>query len=165
VAPKNTSDVGGEENVGNINTGDWMSYPAVMIPTTGTYTVSYRVAGWGGGMQFERTGGTPVYGTLVVPWTGGWQSWTTVSHTVNLSAGSLPIGIKATTGGWNINWFTITKARRGRAGERLTELDNGLAPCEPERWVLTHWHQGHDRWLEHQLVREQRNGRFRLCAL
>ena len=109
VVPENTSDVGGGQNVGNLNTGDWMSYPAVTIPTTGTYRVSYRVAGYGGSLQLERAGGTPVFGTVVIPWTGGWQNWQTVSHTVNLSAGSLPLGIKVTSGGWNINWFTITK--------------------------------------------------------
>ena len=109
VVPENTSDVGGGQNVGNLNTGDWMSYPAVTIPTTGTYRVSYRVAGYGGSLQLERAGGTPVFGTIVIPWTGGWQNWQTVSHTVNLSAGSLPLGIKVTSGGWNINWFTITK--------------------------------------------------------
>ncbi len=111
VIPESTGDVGGGQNVGNINTGDWMSYPAVTIPTTGVYTVSYRVASLSGGgsLQLERAGGTPVYGTLGIPSTGAWQSWTTVSHTVTLSAGSLPFGIKATSGGWNINWFTITQ--------------------------------------------------------
>jgi endoglucanase len=109
VVPESTSDAGGGLNVGNLNTGDWMSYPAVSIPTSGTYRVSYRVAGFGGSLQLERAGGSPVFGTVTIPWTGAWQSWQTVSHTVDLSAGSLPLGIKVTTGGWNLNWFTITK--------------------------------------------------------
>ncbi|KAL3809931.1 hypothetical protein ACHAXA_004792 [Cyclostephanos tholiformis] len=109
VVPENTSDVGGGRNVGNINTGDWMSYPAVTIPTTGTYRVEYRVAGYGGSLQFEKAGGTPVYGRLSIPVTGGWQTWTTISHTVSLSSGSQFFGIKATAGGWNLNWFRITK--------------------------------------------------------
>jgi endoglucanase len=101
-------DVGGGQGVGYLDTGDWMVYPAVTIPITGTYTVSYRVSGYGGNLQLERAGGTPVFGTVVIPNCGGWQNWQTVSHTVNLSAGSLPLGIKVTGGGWNINWFTIT---------------------------------------------------------
>jgi hypothetical protein len=108
VVPENTSDVGGGQNVGNLNTGDWMSYPAVTIPTTGAYRVSYRVAGYGGSLQLERAGGSQVFGSVVIPWTGGWQNWQTVSHTVYLSAGSLPLGIKVTSGGWNINWLLIT---------------------------------------------------------
>jgi endoglucanase len=71
LVPENTSKVGGGQNVGNINTGDWMSHLAVTIPTTGTYTVSYRVAGWGCGLQLERAGGTQVYDTFVIPSTDG----------------------------------------------------------------------------------------------
>ena len=106
---ESTSDAGGGLNVGGLHMGDWMSYPAVTIPTSGTYTVSYRVAGFGGSLQLERAGGTPVFGTVTIPWTGGWQNWQTVSHTVNLSAESLPLNIKVTGDGWNINWFTIAK--------------------------------------------------------
>ena len=109
VVPENTSDMGGGRNVGHIDTGDWMSYPGVAIPTTGAYRVEYRVAGFGGNLQFERAGGTPVYGQIGIPWTGGWQNWQTVSHTVNLSAGTQYFGIKAERGGWNLNWFRITK--------------------------------------------------------
>jgi len=112
VIRENTSDAGGGQNVGYIQTGDWISYPAVMIPTTGTYRVSYRVAALysGGSLQLEKAGGTPVYGGISIPATGGYQTWTTISHIVTLSAGSQNFGIKATGSGWNINWFTITKA-------------------------------------------------------
>jgi endoglucanase len=112
VVPEITSDVGGGQNVGFIDTDDWMSYPAVTIPSTGVYTVAYRVASLSGGgsLQFEKAGGTPVYGRLSIPATGGWQNWQTISHTVNLDAGSQFFGIKATSGGWNLNWFSITKA-------------------------------------------------------
>ena len=112
VIRENTSDAGGGQNVGYIQTGDWMSYPAVMIPTTGTYRVSYCVAALysGGSLQLEKAGGTPVYGGISIPATGGYQTWTTISHIVTLSAGSQNFGIKATGSGWNINWFTITKA-------------------------------------------------------
>jgi hypothetical protein len=84
-----------------------MSYLAVTIPTT---TVLYCVVSWDSGLQLERAGGTQVYGRLDILLTSGWQAWTTVLHIVNLSTGSLPLGIKATSGSWNINWFTITKA-------------------------------------------------------
>jgi hypothetical protein len=110
VVRENTSDVGGGQNVGNIQTGNWMSYPPVTIPTTGTYWVLYRVATpfSGGSLQLERWGGPPV--RLSIPATGGYQIWRTVSHTVNLLAGSQFFNIKATGCCWNINWFSITKA-------------------------------------------------------
>ncbi len=49
VQIEDTSDVNGGKNVGYIDTGDWMSYPEVTIPRTGTYRVEYRVACAGSG--------------------------------------------------------------------------------------------------------------------
>ena len=111
VQTQHSSNVGGGMNVAHIDTGDWMSYPEVTIPSTGAYTVEYRISsGSGGGtLQLEKAGGTPVYGTVSIQNTGGWQNWQTVSHTVNLDAGPIAFGIKAIVGGWNINWFRITK--------------------------------------------------------
>ncbi len=112
VMTASTSDVGGGRNVGYIDTGDWMSYPEVTLPSTGAYKVEYRVAclSGGGSLQLEKAGGIPVYGRISIPATGGWQNWVTVSHTVNLNAGPNAFGIKATAGGWNLNWFRIIKA-------------------------------------------------------
>lgn len=97
-------------DVGWIDAGDWMVYN-VNLPVSGTYTVSYRVASLSGGgtLQLEKAGGTPTYGQLAVPSTGGWQNWTTISHQVQLPAGQQQIAIKALGGGWNINWFQISQ--------------------------------------------------------
>jgi hypothetical protein len=47
--------------------------------------------------------------TVAVPTTGGWQTWQTMSVTVNLVAGTQTIRLQSTTGaGWNINWLEIT---------------------------------------------------------
>jgi endoglucanase len=111
---ENTTDAGGGKNVGYIDAGDWLSYAGtpVNIPSSGSYVIEYRVASQNGGgsLAFEEAGGAPVHGTIAIPSTGGWQTWTTVKHTVNLSAGSHKFGIKANTGGWNINWIRISKA-------------------------------------------------------
>nr|BAO65801.1 cellulase [uncultured bacterium] len=111
---ENTTDAGGGKNVGYIDAGDWLSYAGtpVNIPGSGSYVVEYRVASQSGGgsLTFEEAGGSPAYGTLAIPSTGGWQTWTTVKHTINLSAGSHKFGIKVNAGGWNINWIRISKA-------------------------------------------------------
>jgi len=100
----------GGQNVGWIDANDWIVWN-VNVPTSGTYTVSYRVASLPGGgvIQLEKAGGSPVYGTVSVPATGGWQNWTTVSHQVNLSAGQQQIAVKALAGGFNLNWFEIKR--------------------------------------------------------
>jgi hypothetical protein len=48
-------------------------------------------------------------GVVTVPNTGGWQNWQTVSITVNLQAGQQDLAIFVRKGGWNINWWQLTK--------------------------------------------------------
>ncbi|NHZ95537.1 cellulase family glycosylhydrolase [Massilia sp. CCM 8734] len=109
-----TSDAGGGQNVGYIDSGDWMNY-TVDVPSAGLYTVSYRVASasGGGSISLERAGGSPVFGTKAVGATGGWQNWSTISHDVQLPAGKQSIGIAAKTGGFNLNWIGIAAAGSG----------------------------------------------------
>jgi len=104
VLTENSSNVGGGNNVGYIDTGNWMSYPVVTIPSTGV-NMEYRVAS----LQLEKAGDSPIYGSISIPATGGWQTWVTVSHLINLSAGPISFDMKARGGGWNINWFCITR--------------------------------------------------------
>ena len=97
-------------NVGWIDTDDWIVWN-VNVPASGTYTVQYRVASLNGGgrIQLEKAGGSPAYGTVNVPSTGGWQKWTTVSHQVKLTAGAQQIAINARKGGFNLNWLKLMR--------------------------------------------------------
>ena len=56
-----TNDLGGGQNVGYIDTGDWMSY-SVDVPATGGYKISYRIASATNSavIQLEQAGGTPM---------------------------------------------------------------------------------------------------------
>lgn len=110
VQLESTTDAGGGQNVAFIDTNDWMGY-RINVPTAGNYKIQYRIASQSGGgsIRFERLGGSPVFGTIAVPSTGGWQNWQTVTHNVNLPAGQQEIAITAAAGGFNINWFSITQ--------------------------------------------------------
>ncbi|GAA0894773.1 hypothetical protein GCM10009122_44540 [Fulvivirga kasyanovii] len=109
VQTEATSDAGGGQNVGWIDTGDWMAYNSINIPSSGYYTVEYRVASVNGGqLSLDLNGGATVLGSRGIPATGGWQNWTTVSHSVYINAGTYNFGIYAQSGGWNINWWRIT---------------------------------------------------------
>jgi hypothetical protein len=107
VQKENTADVGGGQNIGYQETGDWMDY-IVTLPNTGTYTVNFRVATMNTGPQFQlrKPDGT-VLATINVPNTGGWQNWQTVSAQVALTQGTqhLQIFTSNAAGGWNINWM------------------------------------------------------------
>lgn len=110
VQTEATTDDGGGLNVGYIDAGDWMAYSPIVFPTTGQYLIEYRVASLSGGgtLSTDLNAGSIVLGQLAVPSTGGWQNWTTISHTVNVTAGTYTPGIYAVAGGFNLNWIRIT---------------------------------------------------------
>lgn len=100
----------GGSDVGWIDTGDWMAYNAITFPSSGTYRVEYRVASQtGGALSLDLNAGGILLGQVAVPATGGWQTWTTVSHTVTVAAGTYSLGVYAQQGGWNLNWIRITR--------------------------------------------------------
>lgn len=106
-----TADSGGGSNVGSIDTADWLAYNSVTFPSSGAYTVEYRISSLSGGgrVSMDLNAGATVLGMLDLPSTGGWQSWTTVSQTVNVTAGTYNVGVYAQSGGFNLNWLRITK--------------------------------------------------------
>jgi hypothetical protein len=106
-----TTDVDGGLNVGYADTGDWMAYTGISFPTTGPYLIEYRVASAvdGAKISADLNAGTIPLGALDVPNTGAWQNWQTISHTVNVSAGTYDFGVFIQNTGVNINWIRITK--------------------------------------------------------
>jgi endoglucanase len=109
VQTENTSDAGGGKDVGWIENGDWMNY-SYNAPSSGTYTMSFRLATIYSGAQFQvKNSSGQVLATVNVPTTGGFQTWQTVSATVNLPAGQQTIKLQSTSSaGWNINWIEIS---------------------------------------------------------
>jgi Carbohydrate binding module (family 6)/Ricin-type beta-trefoil lectin domain-like len=116
VQVEGTSDAGGGQNVGYIDATDWLAYYNVTFPTSGQYTIEYRVASPSGSrLSADLNGGATQLGNVSLPATGGWQTWTTVSQTVNINAGTYNFGVYAQAGGWNLNWIRISKAGAARA--------------------------------------------------
>jgi hypothetical protein len=115
----------GTLNVGWIDAGDWMAYN-VTIPTAGTYRVIYRVASPNAGktLRLEKDAGATQLGSVTIPNTGNWQGWTNVAHNVTLPAGTYSIGIATATGGFNINYFTITNNLSARMPTMAEEMDS-----------------------------------------
>lgn len=107
VQLETTTDAGGGQNVGYIDAGDWMDY-RVNVQSAGTYQLQYRVASQNGGGSVQLRSGTNVLSTTSVPGTSGWQTWTTVSTTVNLAAGSQTLRVHAAAGGFNLNWIQFS---------------------------------------------------------
>lgn len=131
VQVENTTDAGGGQNVGYIDATDWLAYYNVTFPTSGTYTIEYRVASLSGSrLSSDLNAGAIQLGNVDIPATGGWQTWTTVSQTVNVQAGTYNFGVYAQAGGWNLNWIRISRAGSNRtavAGSGAATLGSPLA--------------------------------------
>jgi len=123
VGTEGCADTGGGENVGWINTDDWMDYN-VKVTTAGTYTVNLRIASPDGGKQLQLRSGTNILATVNVPATGGWQAWTTITTTVTLAAGDQTLRIYAVSGDWNINWVEFTSAALAGKASHLPETND-----------------------------------------
>ncbi len=98
-------------NVTAIDTGDWLEYQ-VYVPETATYYVEFRVASPNSNAQIQLKEGSTVLGsrTQTVNNTGGWQNWAcTGKYSFTLTAGYHTLRVYAATGGFNLNWFELTK--------------------------------------------------------
>jgi hypothetical protein len=96
-------------NVGWTNKNEWMKY-TVNVAQTGYYDVLFRVASMNsGGMLHVEVNGADVTGTVVVPNTGGYQQWQSVTVTgIPLTKGVDTLTMKIDQGGFNINSMTWT---------------------------------------------------------
>jgi hypothetical protein len=106
VQAETTQDVGGGQNVGYIDYNDWMEYN-LNVPAAGTYNVNFRISAPTAGAQFQvKDAAGAVLATVIVPNTGGYQTWQTISSSVVLPAGAQVVRLVSTNStNWNFNWL------------------------------------------------------------
>ena len=116
-----TGDTGGGFNVGWTHAGEYLNY-TVNAAASGTYDFAARVSDYGVGGAFHvEVDGVTVTGTLAIPDTGNFQSYTTVTapaiamnsgqHVVKLVFdGNSQYGFSG-----NVNWLQFTPAVIGSA--------------------------------------------------
>jgi Carbohydrate binding module (family 6) len=104
------TDSGCGYDIGWTATGQWFRY-TVSASAARSYTVTLRLASPSGvadGLHIANSAGTNLSGSVNVPATGGWQTWTTVTVTVTLPAGQQTLTIDQDNGGWNIHTLTFS---------------------------------------------------------
>ena len=106
IQTETTSDEDAGENVGYIDTDDWMEY-SIDIPTAGTYQIDFRLASPYDTGSFEVMTDDEVLATISVNNTGSFQTWETQSTTIEFDEGEQTLKINVTGDGWNFNWFEI----------------------------------------------------------
>jgi hypothetical protein len=122
------SDTGGGYTLGYVAAGEWLKY-SVSVAATASYTLEARVASAGQGGAFHlEVDGADVTGPMVVPSTGGWQTWITISRTgIPLTAGAhvlrVVIDTKGPTGWWGnlnyIRWIPVAGSQLSVEGTSL----------------------------------------------
>lgn len=101
-----TEDTDGFLNLGWAENNDWASYK-INVTTTGTYTISTRIAGSDTG-KIDFLVDNQLKATLNTPNTGGWQKWQTITSTIDLEAGEHLLKMVVKDAGFNINWISIS---------------------------------------------------------
>lgn len=100
----------GGHNIGWMCANEWTEY-TVDVQAAGEYLVEARVASQatGGSFQLEFDGVNRT-GTMNVPVTGGWQSWTTISSEANLVPGVQVMRLANSNSAqeYNMSWFRFT---------------------------------------------------------
>ena len=105
---ENTQDIGGGENIGYTDSGDYSEY-LIYISDSGHYNLNVRTAAQSdaGKVEFElfNNATTESISLIDLPVTGGWQSWQTTISQVVLNAGIYTLRMKVLAAGFNLNWF------------------------------------------------------------
>ncbi len=118
-----TSDNGGGLHCGWIDANDTMTYN-IDVPSSGSYDVKLRVASPTGATgAIALKDGATTLATYDVPNTGSWQSFDTVSQTINLSQGSMSLTVEAVSSGFNINYLEIVPNFNLSSGNLLSNRD------------------------------------------
>jgi parallel beta-helix repeat protein len=98
-----TSAPGGGNDLGWTTGGQWFRY-TVNVATAGTYTVTFEIAAPSAvsdAFHLANSAGTNLSGSVNLPATGGFETWSTATATVVLPAGRQVLTLDEDNGGWN----------------------------------------------------------------
>jgi beta-glucosidase len=115
---EDTSAAGGAYDMGWTTAGQWFNY-TVEVATAGSYTVSFRVAspyGLSDALHIASSSGTNLTGAVAVPDTGGYETWTTVTASLTLTAGEQTLTVDQDSNGWNFHYMAFTQGSGGGGG-------------------------------------------------
>jgi hypothetical protein len=112
------TDAGCGYDIGWTAAGQWFRY-TVNVASAGTYALSLRLAAPTAvtdGLHIANSSGTNLTGSVTVPATGGWQTWTTVTASVTLPAGVQTLTVDQDNPGWNIHDMAFATSGSGGGG-------------------------------------------------
>jgi hypothetical protein len=101
----------------------------VNVATAGNYNLKLHLARNPTGASAVKVlfGGVDKTGDISVPSTGGWQTWTDLTKTVSLAAGTQVMRLSASGGDFNVDWIEVSPSSGGATGTPLTVYGDALA--------------------------------------
>jgi len=115
---QDTTAAGGAYDIGWTTGGQWFDY-TVNVATAGTYSVALRLSspyGISDALHIASSAGTNLSGSIAVPNTGGYETWTTVTASVTLPAGQQTLTLDQDSNGWNFHFMTFALSSSGGSG-------------------------------------------------
>lgn len=104
------NDGGAGCDVGGIQAGEWTAYTVSCAP--GDYTLQVRYRSPGGGKMHVLVGNVAVSGDIILPATGNWQTFNTVSVPVSIKAtGRSQLRLAFDTDGFNVHWIEFRRRK------------------------------------------------------
>jgi hypothetical protein len=110
-----TTGAGSGYDIGWTGSGQWFDY-TVNVATAGTYAVQLRLAspyGETDGLHISNSAGTNLTGSVAIPNTGGYQTWTTVTASFNLPAGVQTLTVYQDSNGFNLHYLSFAQTGGG----------------------------------------------------
>jgi hypothetical protein len=160
---KATSDASGSYMVKTVRAGEWLAY-SVSVAASGTYSIGLRGASAGGGGTVHVTiDGADVTGPIVIPDTGGWTAWQTVTKSgVNLTAGSHILRLVVDANGSagtaaDLNWIDVTSASSSGTSPAYT----GVPAPAPGRIEAENYDKGGEGVAYHDTTSGNSGGAYR----
>jgi hypothetical protein len=114
---ENTTDVGGGQNIGYLDNGDYADY-YIDVEESGSYYVDYRTAAQSesGAVKLEliaEDGSAEFLHQVSFASTGGWQNWATTRDRMYLEQGAHQLRMTIMAPLFNMNWFEFTYRSTG----------------------------------------------------
>ncbi len=108
-----TSDIGGGQDVGYTNVGDYLDY-RIKVLKSANYNMEVRVACLNSAgiiqvQQINDQGTLLNTKTINLPVTGGWQTWNSIVAEVPLTEGTGTLRVKILKTEFNLNWYKFTE--------------------------------------------------------
>jgi beta-glucosidase len=124
---------GGAYDIGWTTSGQWFNY-TVNVATAGTYSVAFRLSspyGITDALHIANAAGTNLSGSVAVPNTGGYETWTTVTASVTLPAGQQTLTVDQDSNGFNFHNMTFTLTSGGGGGTSGDQPFGGTPAAVP----------------------------------